>query len=167
MTAQLLVAKGAEIDFHAACLLGREDKVAEFLVSRPQLAEVKTTSGLAPLHLADDESVAARILAAGADINVRNRQGRTPLFLAAREGRKEFARYLIAHGADVNAPDERKFTPLYWAAARGDRALVELLLAHGADVHARTVDGNTPLDRAKRAKNKEVIALLRQHGAAE
>ena len=70
-------------------------------------------------------------LAAGTDVNAKNKSGTTPLHLAAYGGHKEIAELLIANGADVNAKIEvgvlKGETPLDWA--HGETA--ELLRNHG------------------------------------
>ena len=54
-------------------------------------------------------------LAAGADVNVKNKVGGTPLHFAALEGRKEIVELLIAKGGDVNVKDDGGRTPLDYA----------------------------------------------------
>ena len=51
-------------------------------------------------------------LAAGVDVNAKNKVGGTPLHFAALEGRKEVVELLIAKGADVNVKTEDGLTPL-------------------------------------------------------
>ena len=86
-------------------------------------------------------------LAAGTDVNAKDRHGRTPLYVVA--GSKEVVELLIAKGADVNAKDNNRRTPLHRAANRGHTEIVELLIAKGADVNAiagQYMDHATPLD---------------------
>ncbi|KAF2872303.1 ankyrin repeat-containing domain protein [Massariosphaeria phaeospora] len=72
----------------------------------------------------------------GADVNVRDEYGETPLHVAIRPDRaghlfqKDAARALIACGADVNAVDEDGTSCL--ARAIHDMALVQLLVDNGA-----------------------------------
>ena len=105
-------------------------------------------------------------LAAGTDVNARDSIGETPLYLAARSGRKEIVELLIAKGADVNEKDDfYGTTPLHWAAVYGHKEIAELLIGEGAEVNAMDNFGRTPLHWAKRKKHKETADLLRKHGA--
>jgi len=100
-------------------------------------------------------------LAAGTDVNAKNKIGSTPLNYAALKGHEEIVELLIAEGADVNARDNYKWTPLNYAAHGGHKEVAELLIAAGADVNARDEDGKTPFDVAS---NDETADLLRKHG---
>ena len=106
-------------------------------------------------------------LAKGADVNAKDKEGKSPLHYAER---KAVAELLLAKGADVNAKDNEGKTPLH-CATRKDT--VELLLATGADVNAKDNGGETPLHCAERRVAKdnlnlnEMIEVLRQHGGKE
>jgi ankyrin repeat protein len=53
------------------------------------------------------------LLAAGADINVKeNQRGLTPLHEAARWGWNDVVRFLVDHGANLEARDNRGMTPI-------------------------------------------------------
>jgi len=99
-------------------------------------------------------------LAAGTDVNAKDKNGFTPLHRAAEEGHKEIAELLIANGADVNAKDEFGWTPLHYATANGHKEVTELLIAKGADLNVKEENGTTPLDQAE----GETADLLRKHG---
>ena len=60
---------------------------------------------------AEDANIEAikQQLAAGADVNVKDKSGSTPLHLAAEFGHKEVAELLITKGADVNAKNKGGF----------------------------------------------------------
>ena len=74
-------------------------------------------------------------LAAGTDVNARDKDGWTPLHPASYEGHQEIVELLIGKGADVNAKVE--FGPL---------------------------QGMTALDSANNSGRTEIVSLLRKHG---
>ena len=70
-------------------------------------------------------------LAAGTDVNAKDRSGVTSLHYAAGLGRKEVAELLIAKGADVNAKVAYGETPLDKAIERDHPETIDLLRKHG------------------------------------
>jgi len=103
-------------------------------------------------------------LAAGTDVNMKNKFGSTPLLYAANYGQKEITELLIANSADVNAINNGGFTPLHSAANSNHKEVVELLITAGADVNAVNLRGQTALDLAESKEQKEIADLLRKHG---
>lgn len=90
------------------------------------------------------------LLGAGADPNVCDNEGTSPLRVCAQEGLLEMARLLLHCGADKTideAGGSAGMNALGWAATRFDVEMVRLLLAHGANPQARDLDRMTPLDR--------------------
>ncbi len=89
------------------------------------------------------------LLAAGADPNVRDNRGDSPLRICAAKSYVDVARLLLRCGA-TKAIDEwggdRPMTALGIAARDLQVDMVKLLLAYGADPQARDVDDCTPLD---------------------
>lgn len=72
-----------------------------------------------------------RDVVATADLEARDREGRTALLLATRADEVEIAKILIAAGADVNARDDIKDTPFLYAGAEGRDEILKLILATG------------------------------------
>jgi len=70
-------------------------------------------------------------LAAGTDVNAKDKYGRTPLDEAAGGGHKEVVELLIAKGADVNAKIEDGKTPLDLAIHLKRTETADLLRKHG------------------------------------
>ena len=104
-------------------------------------------------------------LAAGTDVNAKDKYGRTTLHAAAVGGSKEVVELLIAKGADVNVKDVFfGMTSLHRAAMEGHKEIAELLIDNSADVNATTNRGTTPLDEAIFGNHSEITALLRKHG---
>jgi len=103
----------------------------------------------------------------GADVNVKDEYGRTPLRRAAQFCQKKIVELLIANGADVNAADSKYgATPLFQAVMNGDIEVVKILVAAGADVKAKTKDGYTPLCYAVVYNDTaEIVEFLIVNGA--
>ena len=86
----------------------------------------------------------------GADINFKDRYGRTPIFETAR--RDGDIPLLVELGADIHVANIDGCTPLHIAAARGSKKAVRALLKAGAEIDARTNDYDgyghfTPLEQ--------------------
>jgi hypothetical protein len=113
------------------------------------------------------------LLSHGADPNLGENLGWTPLLLAASNGWLEIAQILLQHNADTNLPDDGYRTPLHLASESGHPNVAQLLLEHGVDVNARDKSGSTPLHLASRVGpwhsfmegKLEVVRLLIEHGA--
>lgn len=116
------------------------------------------------LHVAvvrDRPLVVKALLAAGARGDARDDDDRTPVVLAARDGKTAILAALLgAPGADASRDQA-----LVEAAAGGHAAAVELLLAAGARPDFVTPRGNSALGLARKRRHREVVALLAGHGA--
>ena len=100
-----------------------------------------------------------------AGVSVNSRDGsRSPLFLAAGEGRLNAVRYLLAQGADVNALDNTGNTALSEATYYGHVPVIKELLVRGANINSLSAAG-TPLDIAVSRNNDAVADLLKHYGA--
>ena len=143
------------------------EPVAEAAKTKPLAAKAPDISILDAAKAGEIETVKQH-LAAGADVDAKDKYGRTPLHLAPASGNKEIAELLIARGADVNAKNKYGVTPLHFAAGYGRKETVELLIAKGADVSAKVVSGPkqglTPLDAANETSQTKIADLLRKHG---
>jgi ankyrin repeat protein len=115
--------------------------------------------------------VALYLIERGADPNLPDPQGRTPLIWSAIASRLvgnkiiPVVRALLKAGADVNLADHDGTTPLMWAADRGV-TFVRLLLKRGADVTPRTTrEDNSGRTVLMFAKGIPVLKLLLAAGA--
>ena len=88
------------------------------------------------------------------------------LYVAARNGHVEVARFLLEKGADIDCRGFFGAPGLHWAAINGHRPMVEFLIARGADLHLRDQQFNaTPLGWALEGEREEIGELLQTHGA--
>ena len=84
-------------------------------------------------------------LAAGAAVDGKDRDGRTPLMVATQKNHAPIAAALIEAGADVNARDNVQLTPFICAGANGFHEILSLAIAAGADLGSVNRFGGTAL----------------------
>jgi ankyrin repeat protein len=103
----------------------------------------------------DDLPAARAALAAHADVNAADAQGRTPLHWGITHRDPQYVALLLQHGANPNAPPG---DTLEQAVRTGNREIVEALLRRGARV-------NEALHAAVRLKSTELARTLLKGGA--
>ena len=94
-------------------------------------------------------TIARLLLERGADANVQDDKGQTPLIVASLNGDDLMLPLLLAHGANINAQDKDGCTALHWAAGNGQTRVVRFLLVHSANPALRDTEGKTALDVAR------------------
>lgn len=123
--ADRLIAAGAVPDACAAAHLDRPKLLARLIAEDPNRAHERGGDGQTPLHFAQSRAVIDMLLAAGADIDVRDVDHRATaaqwmLDRTRGAGRYELARYLVERGAS---------TDIFLAAALGLNDRVRAMLA--------------------------------------
>lgn len=108
------------------------------------------------------------LIAAGADVNVDDGHGATPLYNSAA-GKSDLMLLLVEHGARVNSktgiyidgPGDK--TPLHLAIHSPDN--LAILIHEGAELNAVDTDGNTALHLGVQADKLASVKLLLEAGA--
>jgi len=123
----------------------------------------------------DSSEIMLLLLNEGANVNMRQRDGRTALLVLSSKGLASFysvgdrvsqARILIQRGADVNAADTQGTTSLMLACVHNSSPLARLLVENGAHIDQRDLDdNNTALMIATIYRRKDIARLLVQKGA--
>lgn len=104
-------------------------------------------------------------------IDKHNKEGFTPLHVAALKGDINEGKHLIGLGADIEITSESRHsegnTALHFAAQKGHKGFVKLLLKSGADANSvsSTGSGATPLHEAAYNGHVDVVDLLIEHRA--
>ena len=109
----------------------------------------------------------------GADPDLPDNMGRTPLMIAAidEEADPEVIDWLLKYGADINAQDNRGITPLIWAVIGADRSpgvLLPALIRTGglmAEGREQWLAFISLYNAAKRELQLEMIRRLIREGA--
>lgn len=121
------------------------------------------------LHQAVEENQPEKIedlLRQGADPNMTDSLGRTPLYLAVCAGSLQIAGLLLENGADPDIADAAlRQTPLHLA-VENSWMMVELLLRYNAGTDFADVEGETPVFRAVRYNKMPALEPLLLAGAA-
>ena len=110
-------------------------------------------------------AVVDALIAAGADVNAKNKDGLSPLMMAAGSNRVGAVRALVSKGAEVNATNNDGATALIAAAYGGYAQSTEALLASGAKTDVRDRAGRTALMASALGGNAAVTSLLIEHKA--
>ena len=109
-------------------------------------------------------------LAAGVDVNAKDKNGMTPLHwtavtgdastLAERKAQATVARFLLAHGADADAGSKTGRRPLHVAVGHFNLEVATVLADAGAALTARDDHGYTPLHEAAVSPGAVPLARL-------
>jgi ankyrin repeat protein len=145
---------------------GKGDEVTKFL-DKPGATVINAkdiTSGDGALHIVvrrQDSTYLNYLLARGADPNLRNERGETPLLIASSLGSTDMIETLVKHGANVNMGNASGETALIRAVQRRDTTMVRSLIDLGADPDQKDLlQGSSARDYAHQDKRTPAIAAL-------
>ena len=110
-----------------------------------------------------DYEIVGNALDSGAEVNVANINGYTPLIAASRGGWVDCVRFLLERGANVHFKEKDGWTALTFASATGNFDIVNLLLEAGADVlHISKNDITIPGPALMNGHNELAMYLTNQ-----
>jgi len=124
-----------------------------------------------PLHIAtlyEQKEAIKTLVRLGAEINSKNNEGETSLWIAVRNPKRpDIWDLLLELGAKIDARQSHlNMTPLDWAAFDGNAETVRLLLARGANPKAgRGKSRSAPIYHCANNGSVEILKLLLEAGA--
>ncbi len=152
--------------FLSAVRDAKNNEVLEML-GRPGSNIINThdvTNGEGALHIVikrGDEVYLRFLLQKGADANLRDGKGNTPLLLAVTLGQTGMIPILTAAGANPNLGNSAGETPLIRAVQRRDVGMIRVLLNENADPdQADIIAGMSARDYAKQDGRNPVVSKL-------
>ena len=155
----------------SACMSGSVSYAASLLKKGADPDTVLESNGKSLLHITAGKGysvILSLLISAGADVNIKDNEGGTPLHDAIYSGQLINAgvvQKLLEAGADVtaadvNACDDNGWTPLHCAVSGGVTELIKLLLKAGADPNILNKEGISPLYISVTNKNTESADLV-------
>ncbi len=102
------------------------------------------------------------LLEQGADVNVADKLGNTPLIFASKIGDTPTVDMLLAHNADVNKQNNAGATSLMLAAKYGHEHIINKLLDHNADPLITNNSGTTAATMAKVYGHRSLYYILKK-----
>ena len=127
---------------------------------------ISNDSGLTPLAIGarNGFDCTSELISAGADVELADKHGSTPIIFAAMYGRIEMVKKLIEAGADVNHTGS-ELNALMAAVLKGHTDCVLELIRAGADLNIRNKDGMTALMFAIEGNADACVTALVKAGA--
>ncbi len=104
-------------------------------------------------------------IAAGANVNLQDAYGQTPLMYAAGSNTAAVVTALLNAGANVNAKSGAGWTALMYAArdnVRDSAAVAQALISNGADVGMVNAEGQSSLDLATASNKTSLMAVVEE-----
>lgn len=170
---RILLSHGADTNIHdangrtALHLAAGNGSVAavDILIKGGAQINVRDNLFQTPVFLAalNGRSVLKDLIENGADLNLPDDKGRTPLHASILSSHLFAAIILIQHKANINTADEEGKTPLHLAVDFGNVDLVDLLLKADASIIAVDVNNRTPLHFCT---STHVLTSLIQNGVS-
>jgi ankyrin repeat protein len=155
---------------------GKYPAVQKLLENGADLS-LRDETGFSAMHFAcgqpysDDSKISVSpellelLIKSGANVDITDFIGLTPLMVATREGLNNLVTILIEQGVNINQQDSHGFTALFFAAYNNSTDILKNLVNHNADINIVDFEGVTPLKYAIMNNSKESIDYLKSINA--
>ena len=172
--ARFLLESGADVNkrvlgetaLHAS-IWNEQDNVVRNLLEHGADACHSSDDGSTPLSVAAFVGLSNidELIQKGGDVNATDEKGRSPLFIAARQGQLETVKILIQNKADVNLCSKTSDSPLIVAAYNGFLSVVQELIKNGVPANTKGMNGDTALHAASCNGHNDVVLCLKDNCA--
>ncbi|GFG22243.1 isoform 4 of ankyrin-2 [Aspergillus udagawae] len=155
---------------HSAIGTAYDEATVPLLIkTRSDMDYPNVITGDTALHIAVElkrQRIVLFLLEKGANTNVLNKKGLTPLQLAAKTDNCEALSVLLERGAKVEARSMLGSRALHLAASEGNWIAFDILLIGGADINAWSDNGESLLhEQSRKASDTAIATHLLEHGA--
>lgn len=172
---ELLIENGAQVNIcdenglsplHVSCLNGRIYVVKLLLQKSFDILTLKNfihPHFLSTSQKSNEDFV--ELLQNSVHVSKVDQQGRSPLYMACKEGHTHIVKLLLRKNADVLKCNKRGQSPLHFACKGGYKEIVKLLLKKNAKVNKRCMDGRAALHFACKGGYSLIVEVLLEYRA--
>lgn len=153
-TIELLLNEGADVsqtDMHGDSVL--------------HLAVAKCSSETPILSISAENYIINLLINKGINVNLKNKRGITPLYMAIEKRNLVIMNLLINRGAYLCTTDDNGDSLLHMAVNCGEEFMLNVLLNEGINVNLANNHGETPVFVAAKKNNFHIMKLLLTRGA--
>mmetsp|Transcript_5562 Transcript_5562/g.5746 ORF Transcript_5562/g.5746 Transcript_5562/m.5746 type:complete len:701 (-) Transcript_5562:89-2191(-) len=179
---KILLDKGATVNFWnkkqrtplLEAMLTHLPEMIQLIISADPDLNIQDKDGNTMLHCCQVPQSCERLIQLGADVNIQNNLGITPLMIALHHGCPATVRVLLEAGAIINIQNKAGQTPLMFcameyeqnASIKNDFDNMRILIEAGGNVNTVDENGNSALlFSSSRENSLQVVQLLLKNGA--
>lgn len=139
-------------------------EMGEFLISKGIDINKKDEHGKTALFRMNDSEIFNMLINNGANINITENSGSTPLLTALSRGKLDWAITLIEKGADISAVSNNGYNALFATvqARKTNHEILDTLIKNGLDINSRDNKGKTAIMHTRDATT---LGTLIERGA--
>jgi len=121
----------------------------------------KNDTGQMPLHVTQNIDIINLLISKGANVNVVDDAGMTPMF----NKDIDLIKILVEAGADIRHTSPEGNTTIIWYAYSGYIEAIQYMISLGVDVNTKNHDGQTAYDIAETFGHLKLLEYLKSIGA--
>ena len=158
-------------NFLKLAIKGNNIEITKYLLEKAQTID-KNIDCSSALNIAAEQNnieMVKYFIDLGANTEIKNQSGKTPLASAAHKGNVEIVELLLKNGANIETKIgsfwDMGYTPLMLAVKENNFEMVTYLINNKANIEARDVNENTSLSIATEENHTKIVELLLKNNA--